>query len=81
MLGFFALGLESTLPLPQLIRFVYLIVDQCRPHVRCLCSNYKHKSLYGFRASTMIGWVGGDAFKLDYSLDLRLIFADITNPG
>ncbi|KAF8449129.1 hypothetical protein L210DRAFT_3389413 [Boletus edulis BED1] len=46
--GFFALGLESTLPLPQLI------------------SNYKHKSLYGFRASTMIGWVGGDAFKTAY---------------
>jgi len=48
VLGFFALGLESTLPLPQLI------------------SNYKHKSLYGFRASTMIGWVGGDAFKTAY---------------
>lgn len=26
-------------------------------------SNYKQKSLYGFRASTLIGWVGGDAFK------------------
>ncbi|KAG6381525.1 hypothetical protein JVT61DRAFT_112 [Boletus reticuloceps] len=48
LLGFFALGLESTLPLPQLI------------------SNYKHKSLYGFRASTLIGWVGGDAFKTAY---------------
>ncbi|KAF9245327.1 hypothetical protein BU15DRAFT_85649 [Melanogaster broomeanus] len=48
ILGFVALGLESTLPIPQLI------------------SNYKQKSLYGFRASTMIGWVGGDAFKTAY---------------
>ncbi|KAF9221424.1 hypothetical protein BS17DRAFT_785359 [Gyrodon lividus] len=48
LLGFIALGLESTLPIPQLI------------------SNYKRKSLYGFRASTMIGWVGGDAFKTAY---------------
>ncbi|KAI0305949.1 hypothetical protein B0F90DRAFT_1694838 [Multifurca ochricompacta] len=45
LLGFFALGLESTLPLPQFI------------------SNYKQKSLYGFRASTLVGWVGGDFFK------------------
>ncbi|KAI9464565.1 hypothetical protein BJY52DRAFT_1249957 [Lactarius psammicola] len=48
LLGFFALGLESTLPLPQFI------------------SNYKQKSLYGFRASTLVGWVGGDAFKTIY---------------
>ncbi|KAI0272653.1 hypothetical protein BC834DRAFT_857734 [Gloeopeniophorella convolvens] len=48
LLGFVALGLESTLPIPQLI------------------SNYKQKSLYGFRASTLIGWVGGDAFKTIY---------------
>ncbi|ELU43584.1 PQ-loop domain-containing protein [Rhizoctonia solani AG-1 IA] len=41
-LGFFALGLESTLPLPQLY------------------SNYRQKSLYGFRMSTLLGWVGGD---------------------
>ena len=26
-------------------------------------SNYKQRSLYGFRMSTMIGWVGGDSFK------------------
>ncbi|EMD38869.1 hypothetical protein CERSUDRAFT_92906 [Gelatoporia subvermispora B] len=45
ILGFVALGLESTLPIPQVI------------------SNYKQKSLYGFRMSTLIGWVGGDAFK------------------
>ena len=45
ILGFIALGLESTLPIPQLI------------------SNYKQKSLYGFRMSTLIGWVGGDTFK------------------
>ncbi|KAI0044508.1 hypothetical protein FA95DRAFT_1522716 [Auriscalpium vulgare] len=48
VLGFAALGLESTLPIPQLI------------------SNYKRKTLYGFRASTLIGWVGGDSFKLVY---------------
>jgi len=47
-LGFFALGLESTLPLPQLY------------------SNYKHKSLYGFRMSTLLGWFGGDSFKAVY---------------
>ncbi|KZV89540.1 hypothetical protein EXIGLDRAFT_721233 [Exidia glandulosa HHB12029] len=47
-LGFVALGLESTLPIPQLI------------------SNYKQKSLYGFRASTLIGWIGGDGFKTGY---------------
>ncbi|KAG1741052.1 hypothetical protein EDB19DRAFT_1828192 [Suillus lakei] len=44
ILGFVALGLESTLPIPQLI------------------SNYKQRSLYGFRASTLLGWVGGDSF-------------------
>jgi len=48
ILGFVALGLESTLPIPQLI------------------SNYKQKSLYGFRASVLLGWLGGDAFKTGY---------------
>ncbi|KAI0091787.1 hypothetical protein BDY19DRAFT_1040543 [Irpex rosettiformis] len=48
ILGFVALGLESTLPIPQLI------------------SNYKQKSLYGFRMSTLLGWFGGDAFKVVY---------------
>ncbi|KAG8907665.1 hypothetical protein FRB99_002743 [Tulasnella sp. 403] len=47
-LGFFALGLESTLPLPQLY------------------SNYRQKSLYGFRMSTLVGWVAGDSFKTAY---------------
>ncbi|KAH9935861.1 uncharacterized protein BXZ73DRAFT_89360 [Epithele typhae] len=47
-LGFVALGLESTLPIPQLI------------------SNYKQRSLYGFRMSTLVGWFGGDAFKTVY---------------
>jgi len=47
-LGFFALGLESTLPIPQLI------------------SNYRQRSLYGFRMSTLVGWFGGDAFKTAY---------------
>ncbi|KXN89372.1 PQ-loop repeat-containing protein 1 [Leucoagaricus sp. SymC.cos] len=48
LLGFVALGLESTLPIPQLI------------------SNYRQRSLYGFRMSTLIGWFGGDAFKTVY---------------
>ncbi|KAF4611101.1 hypothetical protein D9613_006793 [Agrocybe pediades] len=48
LLGFLALGLESTLPIPQLI------------------SNYQQRSLYGFRMSTLIGWVGGDSFKTVY---------------
>ncbi|KAF7798006.1 hypothetical protein EIP86_009216 [Pleurotus ostreatoroseus] len=48
ILGYVALGLESTLPIPQLL------------------SNFKQKSLYGFRASTLIGWVAGDSFKTVY---------------
>ncbi|KAJ7746930.1 hypothetical protein DFH07DRAFT_869523 [Mycena maculata] len=48
IMGFVALGLESTLPIPQLI------------------NNYKQRSLYGFRMSTLIGWAGGDAFKTAY---------------
>ncbi|EGN91993.1 hypothetical protein SERLA73DRAFT_147922 [Serpula lacrymans var. lacrymans S7.3] len=48
IMGFVALGLESTLPIPQMI------------------SNYKQRSLYGFRASTLLGWVGGDSFKTVY---------------
>ncbi|KIK61579.1 hypothetical protein GYMLUDRAFT_42590, partial [Collybiopsis luxurians FD-317 M1] len=48
LLGFVALGLESTLPIPQLI------------------SNYKQRSLYGFRMSTLLGWLGGDSFKTAY---------------
>jgi len=48
ILGFVALGLESTLPIPQLL------------------SNYKQRSLYGFRMSTLVGWVGGDSFKTVY---------------
>jgi len=47
-LGFFALGLESTLPVPQFY------------------SNFKQRSLYGFRASILIGWVAGDLFKTGY---------------
>ncbi|KAF5367162.1 hypothetical protein D9758_004006 [Tetrapyrgos nigripes] len=48
ILGFCALGLESTLPIPQLI------------------SNYKQRSLYGFRTSTLLGWFGGDSYKTIY---------------
>lgn len=42
-------------------------------------SNYRQRSLYGFRMSTLIGWVGGDSFKWasgwypgEYSNFLRL---------
>ncbi|KAJ9475719.1 Scramblase ANY1 [Pseudozyma hubeiensis] len=50
LLGYIALGLESTLPIPQLI------------------ANYRRKSLAGFRASVLFGWLGGDSFKLLYFL-------------
>jgi hypothetical protein len=61
ILGFIALGLESTLPIPQLIRYAQF----CRAAVslRRVCSNYRQRSLYGFRMSTLIGWAGGDTFK------------------
>ncbi|EPQ27756.1 uncharacterized protein PFL1_04893 [Pseudozyma flocculosa PF-1] len=49
-LGFIALGLESTLPIPQLI------------------ANQKRRSLAGFRTSVLVGWLGGDSFKLVYFL-------------
>ncbi|OCF40946.1 hypothetical protein I317_05224 [Kwoniella heveanensis CBS 569] len=47
-LGFIALTIESTLPIPQFI------------------SNWKRKSCYGFRSSTLAGWFFGDAFKTIY---------------
>lgn len=50
LLGYIALGLESTLPIPQLI------------------ANYRRKSLVGFRTSVLVGWLGGDSFKLMYFL-------------
>lgn len=49
-LGYLALGMESTLPIPQLI------------------ANHKRKSLAGFRPSVLVGWLGGDSFKLLYFL-------------
>lgn len=48
ILGYVALGLESTLPIPQLI------------------SNTKLRTLYGFRMTTLVGWVGGDSYKTIY---------------
>ena len=39
-------------------RFYLIILSHRSPF-----SNYKQKSLYGFRASTLVGWVGGDFFK------------------
>lgn len=63
ILGFVALGLESTLPIPQFIRFVTWSVYNWTDYLTENGSNYKQKSLYGFRASTLLGWFGGDAFK------------------
>lgn len=38
-----------------------------RSHTFTSCSsNYRQRSLYGFRMSTLIGWVGGDSFKCVY---------------
>ncbi|KAK9893900.1 hypothetical protein P389DRAFT_147427 [Cystobasidium minutum MCA 4210] len=48
LIGIVALGLESTLPIPQLL------------------SNYRRKSLSGFRMTVLAGWVLGDAFKTLY---------------
>ncbi|KGB75054.2 hypothetical protein CNBG_0892 [Cryptococcus deuterogattii R265] len=47
-LGFIALTIESTLPIPQFI------------------ANYRNKSCYGFRSSTLAGWFFGDTFKTVY---------------
>ncbi|GMK55816.1 hypothetical protein CspeluHIS016_0208720 [Cutaneotrichosporon spelunceum] len=47
-LGFIALSIESTLPIPQFL------------------SNYRRKSCYGFRSSTLAGWLFGDTFKTGY---------------
>ena len=42
---------------------VFLQVNLCNA-VLMYCSNYQQRSLYGFRISTLLGWLGGDAFKL-----------------
>ncbi|KAG8889592.1 hypothetical protein FRB98_003654 [Tulasnella sp. 332] len=73
-LGFVALGLESTLPIPQLLR--YRLSFSLPPsldfyatilnHPFGAPSNYKNKTLYGFQTTTLIGWVGGDSFKTVY---------------
>jgi len=47
-LGYIALGLESTLPIPQVV------------------SNYRNKSLYGFRMTTLLAWLLGDTYKCLY---------------
>jgi solute carrier family 66, member 2 len=61
-LGFFSLGLESTLPIPQLIRFV-LPYPNLKELAHSATSNFKQKSLYGFSMLTLLGWLGGDGFK------------------
>lgn len=66
ILGMVALGVESTLPIPQMIRYVAVFCIASSTHcvpVENLPSNHKQRSLYGFRLSTLLGWVGGDAFK------------------
>ncbi|WWD21307.1 hypothetical protein CI109_105791 [Kwoniella shandongensis] len=47
-LGFIALTIESTLPIPQFI------------------ANWRNKSCYGFRESTLAGWFFGDSYKTIY---------------
>ncbi|KAL1407633.1 hypothetical protein Q8F55_007066 [Vanrija albida] len=47
-LGYLALTIESTLPVPQFI------------------SNFRRKSCYGFRSTTLAGWLFGDTFKTGY---------------
>ncbi|KAL8279001.1 hypothetical protein RQP46_008670 [Phenoliferia psychrophenolica] len=47
-LGFVALGLEATLPIPQAL------------------INFERKSTAGFRRTVLIGWVGGDSWKVIY---------------
>ncbi|KAI5995694.1 hypothetical protein EDD15DRAFT_2387636 [Pisolithus albus] len=49
----------------SIIGFVALGMESMLP-VPQFISNFKQKSLYGFRASTLIGWVGGDSFKTAY---------------
>jgi hypothetical protein len=73
ILGFIALGLESTLPIPQLIRYAHLRRSAAHVLLRRFDSNYRQHSLYGFRMSTLVGWAGGDAFKY-------AIFADLVVP-
>jgi hypothetical protein len=73
LLGFFSLGLESTLPLPQFITLVTFLFKHCALFILIYRSNYKQKSLYGFRMSTLVGWVGGDSFKYSHiSIHARL---------
>jgi hypothetical protein len=66
LLGFFSLGLESTLPFPQFIRLVKFLFKHCALLIFIYRSNYKQKTLYGFRMSTLVGWVGGDSFKYSH---------------
>lgn len=68
LLGFAALGLESTLPIPQLIRYGLPGSKQWWVVRWTWYSNYRQRSLYGFRTSTLVGWVGGDAFKSAFFL-------------
>lgn len=63
ILGFVALGLESTLPIPQLVRYSQPCFINVGASLTSCFSNYRQRSLYGFRMSTLVGWVGGDSFK------------------
>ena len=46
-------------------------------------SNYRQRSLYGFRMSTLIGWVGGDSFKCVYAVHSTFFYlhSDVWNQG
>ncbi|KAI6120504.1 hypothetical protein EDD17DRAFT_1894985 [Pisolithus thermaeus] len=57
----------------SIIGFVALGMESMLP-VPQFISNFKQKSLYGFRASTLIGWVGGDSFKSLTNLQRRTAY-------
>lgn len=76
LVGFAALGVESTLPIPQVIRSVQML-HLCVVSSTFVRSNYRQKSLYGFRMSTLLGWVGGDSFKSVFPYHIPMSFIRI----
>jgi hypothetical protein len=44
------------------IGFLGLVIESTLP-IPQFISNYKRKSCYGFRSSTLAGWLFGDIFK------------------
>jgi len=42
-----------------------LLTDKAK-QLRAHCSNYRNKSLYGFRMTTLLAWILGDTYKSVY---------------